>query len=97
MADSEEIAIVACLKKTRQTNDKLCELMSFSRFIQTINPASILKTVSVTHECTNTCKVETSATISAEREDIHTDKYYSITHDFTNNLYCLNRYCICSV
>ena len=97
-ADSaEDVAIVAKFKKTGQANSKDCELLSLSRFIKVVPPQSIVKTVSIIHECTDLCTVERTTTIAAEREDIQTDKYYSITHDFTNNLYCLNKYCMCDV
>ena len=96
-ADSAEVAIVANLKKTRQANSKDCELLSLSRFLKVVPPQSIIKTVSIIHKCTDLCTVERTATIAAEREDIQTDKHYSITHDFTNNLYCLNKNCMCGV
>ena len=67
---AEYAAIVANLKKTGQANSKDCELLSLSRFIKVVPPQSIVKTVSIIHECADLCTVGRTATIAAEHEDI---------------------------
>ena len=77
---------------TGRENAQHCELVETINRLTLIEPDKLLRTVSVVHECSQSCSVNTVAQVYAERESTTTDKYFSITHDYHHNLYCINKY-----
>ena len=76
------------------TNDFRCPLLFMTSTISTINPLSIVTSASIIHEYTDTCVfAQATTTQRVERENIVTQKL-TLNHDYTNNCYCLNIYCI---
>ena len=63
-------------------NEKGCPLL-FSLPVLTVVPASSIQTeISIVHECGQSCRIE------------HTTFGLVYVHDYSNNLFCLNIYCM---
>ena len=77
------------------TNELDCPLYCLSRTIFTTAASTVIKAVSMAHECTETCHFDTTEVPrNVERESFSASRLEYI-HDFTGNLmYCLNVYCI---
>lgn len=78
------------------TNEYDCPLLTLSPYITAISPHSILTSLSVVHECTNTCTfIESHATRRVEREVIQENRTSLIfNHDWSNDIYALNIFCM---
>ena len=75
-------------------NDFKCPLFFMTSTINTIEPLSVTTCVSIIHECTDTCLfAETTSTHRVERENTE-KRQLTFKHDYTNNCYCLNIYCM---
>ena len=77
------------------TNEIDRPLMMLSNLILAVRSSSILKAVSMVHECSNTCQFVTvpfPSNIERERVSMSRLQY---KHDYSeNNMYCLNIYCM---
>ena len=92
--DKRQYVVLAPYAEVGEVNKQDCGLLKMlSTFIH-IEPRQIVQTISIIHECTDNCKILRSATITAEREQTTTDKYYSLSHDYHTHLYCINIYCM---
>ena len=79
------------------TNDYDCPLLSLTNLFHCIPAHYVFQSISVIHECTSTCNLQcvyTSSTV--ERLSIPSQKHMFV-HDFSNNLYSFNVYCMHSV
>ena len=75
-------------------NEYKCPLLTLSDTIAGLTPSSIVREISLMHECTPSCKcIENRPNIQVERETIETNRL-AYVHDLTNKLYCLNIYCM---
>lgn len=74
-------------------NEVDCPLLELSHTIFTTLSSSVLKAVSVMHECSTTCHfVSKQIPQNIERESVSVSKL-EFEHDFSSNLiYCLNLY-----
>ena len=75
-------------------NDLDCPLLLLTQEIHGIGPQCISKSVSIFHECTDSCVlVECTAQCDMEREQVEKTKLV-YKHDFSNNLFCYNVFCM---
>ena len=75
-------------------NDLDCPLMLLIREVSCISPSQNLHSVSILHECTNSCILkQVSCSKRVECEDIQTTQTEFI-HDWNNDTFCLNVYCM---
>ena len=76
------------------SNEYDCSLLSLSCIFRCVFAHCVLQSVSVVHECTSTCMVK-NATSSCiiERISVSSQKQLFV-HDYTNNIYALNIYCM---
>lgn len=75
-------------------NDCDCALYELSNTIIATEAPNIKRAVSFVHQCTATCIFEEGPTlVQIEREQLTQSKLH-FKHDYSNNLYCYNRYCI---
>lgn len=78
------------------TNEVDCPLFELTRVIFVARSTTVLKAVSMIHECTASCKFSNKQIArNVEREQISTSRI-EYEHDFKNILYCLNLYCMSS-
>lgn len=78
-------------------NEYDCPLLTLSNLFRCIPSICISHSVSVVHECSASCvfrRIITTAIV--ERRRVQTQKL-SFVHDFSNNLYALNIYCMHSI
>ncbi len=76
-------------------NELDCPLLTFSNLIYCIPSNCVKRSVSVVHECSNTCTYITALTSKVvEREGVDVSETV-FNHDWSINLYCLNIYCMC--
>ena len=74
-------------------NDLDCPRLLLTQEIYGIPSLSIFKSVSIVHECTNSCVlVECAAQFDLEREQVEKTKLL-YKHDFSNNRFCYNIFC----
>lgn len=79
---------------TPLTNEYDCPLLSLTGLFRCVSSYSVVQTVSIIHECTSTCTIKHVATTSqVERLSIESQKDVFV-HDYTNNLFSLNIYCM---
>ena len=78
------------------TNEFECSLLMLTKSVVPISPELIFEAVSVVHECGESCKfTEDETTCTVERETIVENKQLlSYKHDFSNDFYVLNIFCI---
>ncbi len=87
----ETAAVVLSYCERGETNAQGCKLIEATQHIKLIDPQDIIQTVSIVHNCNSKCILTRRSKRAIEREDVITDKYYSIEHDFTHNIYCVNK------
>lgn len=76
-------------------NEFDCPFLTFSNLIYCIPSTSVKRSVSVVHECSNTCMYTTDLTSkTVEHEGVDVSEVV-FKHDWSTNLYCLNIYCMC--
>ena len=79
---------------TQITNEMGCPLFELSNIIFTVSSMSVLKAVSLVHECAASCKFSMEQVPrNVERELVSTSRI-EYKHDFTNLMYCFDLYCI---
>ena len=75
-------------------NDFDCPLLTLTTNIFIVPSHLILTYVSVIHQCTNTCTIVSQLTsLTQEREQVNQERLF-LNHDLSNDLYCLNVYCM---
>ena len=67
-------------------NEFECPLLSLTNFFHCVSSNSISQSVSVTHQCTSSCTQIERQTVTAQK--------FTFVHDFCNNLYSFNVYCM---
>lgn len=76
------------------TNEFDCPLYTLSNNFCCISPEAMLTPVSFVHQCNQTCKfVHKSSSLNIERESVDQSSV-CFEHDWSNDLYCLNVFCI---
>ena len=72
-----------------------CPLFELSRTIKTVEGCKMLKAVSFVQDCSRGgCHFEDVVTaVAIEREKV-AQKRIVFVHDFSNNVYCYNNYCL---
>ena len=76
-------------------NEQNCPLLFLLKVLKVVPSQSIMSTVSIIHQCGDSCKFCDATTYSrkVEREDIEVDGLV-LKHDWTNTMFCLNVYCM---
>lgn len=95
--DDTQVAVVLPYKEVGRMSEKNCELVETTNHLIKIHPNCLIKTVSIVHDCNKNCTITTTASVTKEREEINTDKYFSVQHDYEHNQYCINKYCMSSI
>ena len=77
-------------------NELDCPALMLTHTVFTVQPSSIEKSVSIIHECGNTCKFTSKQSPRViEREQLYLSSRLEFVHDFgVNYAYYLNVYCI---
>ena len=78
------------------TNDFECPLLTQTDTVLLVPPHWVQSSVSIIHQCTDTC-IFTDSGIRRriEREEVHVHRQNLLyKHDWSNNLYCLNIFCM---
>lgn len=78
------------------TNEFDCPLLELTKCFVNISPQLIFASVSIVHECGESCKfIEQQTTRTVERETIEENTQRLIyKHDFDNDFYVLNVFCM---
>ena len=98
--DESSLAYVHLMKKIKDAsntpivNDRECPLLTPTQHIKAINTNTILSAVSIVHECTDDCKITTTRKTIVERENVTIPDGYHVEHDYSNDFFCLNVYCM---
>lgn len=93
----QSVCILQLFEKVGSTgnvqNDRDCPLLFQLDVILLVPSSSILRTVSIVHECSSRCKfVQDRATTKLyEREHVQLSGS-TFNHDYSNHLFCLNVY-----
>ena len=75
-------------------NDCDCALFELSNKVIATAATNIRRAVSFVHQCSATCHFEEGPTpVQIEREQMSQTMLHFM-HDFSNKMYCYNRYCI---
>ncbi len=77
-------------------NEQECPLLTLVDVMLVISTNLVLTSVSIIHNCTNTCTYTTghyARKLTVEREHICSNGL-SFNHDYTNKMYCINIYCM---
>ncbi len=77
-------------------NEQECPLLTLVDVMLVISTNLVLTSVSIIHNCTNTCTFITghyAPKLTIEREHICNNRL-SFNHDYTNKMYCINIYCM---
>ena len=75
-------------------NEYDCPLMTRTSIVRFIPSVQVVRSVSVVHQCDRGCKTaDTSTTTTVERQQVSVRKTI-FQHDWNNDLYCLNVYCM---
>jgi hypothetical protein len=78
----------------QECNEYDCPILSMSNLIYCIPAKHVYHSVSVVHECTNSCSfVTTSIQKRIEQEDVCVSQL-TFSHDWSNKLFSLNLYCM---
>ena len=74
-------------------NDVECPLLFLSHELFVVSPRSIVRPISIVHQCSDSCSFQEDTVVShiEYQETTHTSLVFK--HDFTNNLYCFNIFC----
>ena len=78
------------------TNDFECPLLTLTDTVLLVPPHRVQTSVSIVHQCTDTCTfTDTGIRRRIEREEVHIRSCNLLyKHDWSNNLYCLNIFCM---
>lgn len=77
---------------TEITNEWNCPLLELQYRIEVLHSSSVLRAVSIVHQCTNTCTFNRRKALrTVERESIEQESL-TYSHDVKNMMYCLNIY-----
>ena len=75
------------------TNEMSCILLTLTSVLLAVPSHLVVSPVSIVHQCSNTCKFSITRRTMIERESVEIAKMM-FNHDWSNRLYCLNRYCM---
>ena len=74
-------------------NELECPLLQQSKMFVMLESEAIQNTVSLVHQCSRTCRFQKKAVHrTIEREDVQVSSLFVYSHDWSNNLFCLNIY-----
>ena len=73
-------------------NDYDCPLLELTNELHVVESSTVIREVSVVHECTSSCKyIDKSSSINIERESVSCNQLV-LEHDYSNHYYCFNIY-----
>lgn len=75
-------------------NEMDCPLLQATDRFDVVPSVDVMGSVSIIHECNNSCSVQQSRTARIERETVTILGGESFRHDLTNKFYSVNTYCI---
>lgn len=75
-------------------NQQECPLAELTDWYEVIPSSSITGAISVFHECGDSCGIANAKRIIVEREEVTVGSKKTIKHDLSNNMYCINFYCM---
>ena len=77
-------------------NDFDCPLLSLTKTLYFATPKSLVCSVSVVHECSSSCvfRRQRSSATTVEREKVLNESSLVYEHDWSNEIVCLNMYCM---
>ena len=75
-------------------NEFDCPLLELTEKFEVVPSVDVLKSVSVIHACSGTCISTPKKRTLLEREEVEVKTLKTIKHDYTNNMFFLNLYCI---
>lgn len=80
---------------TALCNEVDCPLLQLTNVFHCVSSNCIQKSVSIHHECSNSCIFKHgTGSKTIERENVSFKNNLTFHHDYTNNIYCLNVYCM---
>ena len=76
-------------------NEMDCPLLVLTKDIHFLPPISLISPVSIVHECSESCKFEYDSYFTiVERESVPASNRCVFCHDWSNDMFCLNVYCM---
>ena len=77
-------------------NDFDCPLLSLTKTLYFTSPNSLMRSVSIVHECSTSCTFQKSCSngTTIERELVSNGSSLVYEHDWSNEIVCLNVYCM---
>lgn len=98
--EQTELCIVRQLEYVDSTisqqilNEAGCPLLWLTSKVIALKPTDILKPVSIVHECTSLCGVKEDTVSRHLERELTTQQVLTFRHDFSNNMFCFNIFCI---
>ena len=71
-----------------------CPLLTLTKVIRVLSPAAIVRAISVVHQCTSTCVVDSMHIAARMERQRVSENTLRLKHDWSNTVYCYNVYCI---
>ena len=75
-------------------NEYDCPLLTLSKTVFCISSSNVLRSVSVVHECTESCNFKTARVCSKSGKTGHVCNTLVYCHDWNNPIYCYNVFCV---
>ena len=75
-------------------NEMECPYMLATHNFEVVPSCHIHKSISLIHECSDTCKLQEATTTLIERKKVSITGTKILQHDATNDMYFLNVYCV---
>lgn len=75
-------------------NEFDCPLLMLSSLVYCVLASHVDHSISVVHECTDSCKYVTGQGAKTIEHENVTISQLSYKHDYSNNMYCFNVYCM---
>ena len=83
-----------CIAGSIINNELDCPLLEESHRCEVVPSISILDSVSLIHECGDSCEMQKNMAACMERENVTVCNRKTIKHDQKNKFYCFNIYCM---
>ena len=77
-----------------QTQEQWCPMVRVLPVIIKIDSIDVIRSVSIVHHCTNTCKFVRNSKHFIEREAVTNTNKLSVQHDYSNDLFLYNMYAL---
>lgn len=76
------------------TNDMECPLIMPTHRFEVIESRKIIAPISMIHECSTSCRIQSCTTITIERRTVTDPDAVLLHHDRSNDLYSINIYSV---